>query len=207
MALEAGELSTFMTELKEVVALLDEMPVIEQAKKSIKETLADAEISREERDRLYSNYVQQISIGVLQQGIDIVKTAVAAKYAEEAAKYGVDEAKYKAMQAEAALRKQYGYSVDEYEKMNDEGDGTIDEQNNGFYIDAVYKAVKVFSEQAAMLAQNDIETPPWMVDVMKIGAEIMSRGHINLKEAGEGDETVTVVEYVPDAEGPNGLDA
>ena len=49
----------------------------------------------------------------------------------------------------------------------------IDKQIAGFKKDMNFKILKSLSEQASMLAQNDISTPPWMTTDMQNAIAIM----------------------------------
>jgi len=201
----AIDITSILEDMNTISEALNANAIIVEAKDSILKSLDNAEISTEERDKLFSAYIQQLSIGILTQAIGLAKDVPILKLQEKKLEAEAVKAVYDKLQSIASLKKQFGYGNATEEGLGDSsGDGLIDKQINGFYKDMVHKAVKTFSEQAAMLAQNDVATPDWMVDIMKIGAEIMADGKINILVSGE--PAVTTVNYDGDATEANGLD-
>ena len=187
---------------------LEDNVLIKAAKDAVKEEMGNAEISSEEQGKIYANFAQQISLSLVTEAIKLSSEIPLLTLKEQELQAAADKAVYDKLQSLAALKKQYGYKdADANGLGNSSGDGLIDKQIIGFFKDQVYKGVKTFSEQAAMLAQNDVPTPSWMVDYMKIGAEMLSDGKINLKVVGEGDSATTEVNYDGDATEANGLGA
>ena len=173
--------------------------IVKEAKASIKEMILSAEVSLEERERMFTAYIQQLSLGILSQAVDLAKSLPVLE--QEKDKAGLDK-----FIAQAQLIKQYGFKDATPTSLGDSsGDGMIDIQTKGFYKDQVYKLDKVLSEMAAMLAQNDIVTPDWIVSVQKLCTEIMTDGKIDVKVTGTGAAKVTTVTYNKDNTEPNGL--
>ncbi|MDD5360418.1 MAG: hypothetical protein PHI79_03480 [Sulfurovaceae bacterium] len=76
-------------------------------------------------------------------------------------------------------------------KENQQKVALLEKQTRGFDRDMDYKLIKTLSENSAMLAQADQATPEWIVKTMKLLAETMTEGRINIKE----QNGTTVVEY------------
>lgn len=183
----------FITEVNTACEELLKNKLITDAKTSILDQLHNTEITIEERNKLYTAYLQQISLGALGYAIDIVKMMPE-----------VEASQWKKLSAEAQVKKNFGYGNASIENGLGEStkDGIVDKQIEGFFKDMVYKAMKSCNENGAMLAQADVPTPEWMTDIIKLATEIMSDGKINIvKTAGE-----TQVTYLQDATAPNGLD-
>ena len=193
-----GALKNFMDDLADVSAELEANAFITNAKKSIEDQMHNFEISDEEKAKLFSNYVQQISLGLLSQAVDIVKTAPASKYIEE-------KAKYDKFASEASLRKQYGYEIDADGKLVDKNDGMIDEQTEGFRYDSFYKILSAIGQENQMLVQNDQAVKEWQVDIYKMAVEALSRGKIDITTTGTGDTRETTVEWKGNATKPDGI--
>ena len=66
----------------------------------------------------------------------------------------------------ASAYKQLGATIS-VSGWSNSGVGLIDKQIKGFAKDMDYKILKSYSEQAGMLAQNDIATPVWMTTEMQ----------------------------------------
>ena len=183
-----GELLTFMNDFADVSNELDASVFVLNAKKSILEDLKSFELSQEEKAKLYSNFIQQISMGLIAQAVDIVKTAPASKYAEE-------KAKYDRFAAEASLRKQYGFVIGTDNKLENKEDGLIDEQIKGFGYDGMYKIANIISSENQMLVQNDQAVHDWQVDIWKMAVEQLSRGKIDIETVGTGTTRATTVSW------------
>lgn len=199
MAELSGALLTFMDDLDAVCVRLENNPLVLTAKTSIEEKLNRAKISVEEREKLFSAYVQQISLGLLGQGVEIVRDVPTAKYNE-------DKARFDRASAEASLRKQFGFEIDAAGKLVDKNDGLLDKQIHGFGKDMFYKISSIIGQENQMLVQNDQSVKEWQVDAWKLAVEAMSDGKISFKETSDASgDPVTTVEWIGDAEEPNGL--
>jgi len=201
MAELSTKLKDFMDNLDEVSSRLDKNPLIQNAKSSIEKDLNNTKISKEERLKLFSAYVQQMSMGVLGQAVEIVRDVPTAMANEEKAQY------YK-LQSLASLWKQFGFenidlSQTESKDMlgTSSGEGMIDKQIDGFTKDMFYKLGNMISNENQMLVQNDQAVKPWQVDTLKMVYEAMTNGKINLKTV--NDETIA--EWKADATTPNGI--
>ena len=89
-----ADLNTFMTNMLLVDEQLAGSSSIKAAKDFLTEQLERYELSDAERKKLLAMYLEQISLPQLQLAAEIVKSAGAAKAAE-------DEAKWKALSAQA----------------------------------------------------------------------------------------------------------
>jgi len=175
--------------------------IVKEAKASIKEMILASEVSLEERERMMTAYIQQLSLGILNSATELAKSLPVLEQ-------DLEKATWEKHIARAQLIKKYGFKDATLESLGtSSGDGMIDMQTAGFYKDQIYKLNKTLAEMSAMLAQNDIETPEWITDILKLFAEIMSDGRVDLLVTGTGEDKVTTVTYDHDAVKPNGLGA
>ena len=219
-----GALKAFMDDFSGVEKELAKSEIIKNAKDSISSALENSEVSLEERDKLFSNFMQQISLGLVGQAVEIVKVAAPSKAAEAVSladlkqRFGItldsdgnevdsgkgvyrEQSMLEAAKVKASLEKEFGFTIDSDGKLKNTGKGMLDIQADGFYKQNIAKALRIFSEEKQMLAQADQVPPQWMIDFTKIGAEILTDGKINLwTENGK-----TVVRYVHEATRPDGL--
>ena len=201
-------IDSFMTDVETISDRLQDNPLYTDAKNTITEQLDNVEISTEEKDKLLSSFLQNFSLPAITLAFENAAKIPLLNIEQQKAEAEKDKALYDKLQSLASLKKQYGFKDATTETLGaDSGDGLIDKQIEGFFKDQIYKGIKTFSEQSAMLANNDITTPPWMVDYMKIGAEMLSSGKINIKVEEVSGEEVTTVNYDGDATEANGLDA
>ena len=198
-------IDSFMTDVDSISTRLLANPIYADAKATIVDQLDNVEISTEEKDKLLSAFLQNFATPAITLAFEHAAKIPLLNLEQQKIDAEKDEAVYKKLQALAGLHKQYGYKEATLTGLGtDSKEGLLDRQTQGFYKDQIYKTVKTFSEQAAMLAQNSIETPAWMVDIMRIGSEILSDGKIDITVT--GDPEVTTVVYNGTATEPNGLD-
>jgi hypothetical protein len=198
-------IATFMADVETISTSMLTNPIYTDAKETITEQLDNVEISTEEKDKLLSAFVQNFSVSALTLAFEHAAKIPLLNLEQQKIDAEKDEAVYKKLAALADLKKKYGYKEATLTELGtDSGEGLIDRQTEGFYKDQVYKVMKTFSEQAAMLENAGVTTPPWMVDVMRIGTEILSDGKMDVEVT--GDPEVTTVTYDGTATEPNGLD-
>jgi hypothetical protein len=198
-------IDSFMTDVDNISTKLLANPIYADAKATIVDQLDNVEISTEEKDKLLSAFLQNFATPAITLAFEHAAKVPLLNLEQQKVDAEKDEAVYKKLQALAGLHKQFGYKNASLTGLGTStDDGLIDRQTKGFYKDQVYKIVKTFSEQAAMLAQNSVATPDWMTDVMRIGTEILSDGKMDVTVT--GDPEVTTVKYNATATEPNGLD-
>lgn len=197
-------ITSFMIDVNTISTQILSNAIYTDAKKTIEDQLDNVEISTEEKDKLLSAFVQNFSVPAMTLAFEYAAKIPLLNLEQQKIDAEKDKAVYDKLTSLAGLKKNYGFKDATLEGLGtDSKDGMVDKQIEGFYKDQVYKAVKTFSEQAAMLAQNDIPTPDWMVDVMKIGTEILSSGKIDILVS--GNPAVTTVTYNATATAPDGL--
>ena len=191
----SDDLQKFVDEVNAVSKELWEKNTIAQETKNfIKNQLDNVEISTEDRDKLYLQFIEQLGIGLIAQAQNIVLNVPV-----------INKSKFEELQALAVLHKQHGYGNATSEELGEStGDGLIDEQIKGFVRNDATKVLGHIAGVQQMLAQNDIPVPQWQVDVMKLAIEMATNGKIDIKNNAGAD---TTVKYNKDATEPNGLEA
>ncbi|DAB40283.1 MAG TPA: hypothetical protein CFH81_08800 [Sulfurovum sp. UBA12169] len=197
----AYDVSMFMADVETISDELRENSIYKDAKESIEKAMDNVEISSEEKKKLLSGYLQNFSIPALQMAFD---AASKIKLLE----HEIEKAAFEKLRVLADIKKNYGFGNASAEAGlgEDTKDGLVDEQKAGFFKDQIYKLAKTLSENSYMLAQNDVPTPEWMADAIKLCSEFLSAGKIDITVDRTLPETVTTVTYNANATTPNGLD-
>ena len=176
------------------------------AKSSIESALTKSSMSDEKRALLLQQFTTQIALGFPQMFLSQTMAFYELNLELEVKTVNKELLELQKLERKGSIHKQLGYKVED-RKLVDKKDGLIDKQIEGFDKDMAYKVSKMFSEQSGMLAQNDVATPAWMTDVMKIATEMMTSGKIDIKtitDAGTGKET-TDVKYDDTKTKPDGI--
>ena len=179
----AISLDTILTSIDTISGKFNNNVLVTEARDAIKKGLDLSELSQEEIDRIYSNFSQQLALGLLGQAVALAENMpkliaensmltkeddnLEAKLQRELDI--LDEQKKKLIAENSMLKKQ----DDKLDAKLDAELGILAKQKDGFYKDAVYKGMKVASEQTSMLAQAEMPPPDWMPAYIKSGADIL----------------------------------
>ena len=201
----AVTIESFMTDVDAISEKIKANTIYTDAYDALTVNLDNVEVSTEEKDKLLASFLQNFSIPALTLAFEHAMKIPLFDLEQQKLEAEKDKAAYDKLTSLASLKKQYGFgNATTMDLGASTDDGLLDRQIEGFYKDQVYKISKTFSEQAAMLAQNDVPTPEWMTDVLRIATEILSSGKIDVTVS--GDPEVTTVVYDGTATEPNGLD-
>jgi len=190
----AVTITSVLKDVNTISASLNENVLVVQAKESIKEGLDIAELTTEERDRLFSNFVQQLALGVLGQAIALAKEVpiinlnadqMTKQNAKLTAKLQADidilnKQKTKLDKDISVLTKQENkldkdIAILEIQRSKlgaklDKEIAVLEEQRKGFKQNDVYKGMNVLSQQTSMFAQAEEAPPAWMAGFIQTGA-------------------------------------
>ena len=156
---------------------LNQNILIVEARKDILKELRGSGVSKEERDRLYANFAEQLALGLVAQAMALAKEMplLEEQKAKLSKEIEVEEQQKNKLEKEIEILEiQRGKLEDKLSKEL----AILESQNKGFKKDMYYKIAKIHSENSAMLAQADIETPAWMVEDIKQAISLMSEGEI-----------------------------
>ena len=202
---------------------LNQNILIVEARKDILKGLRGSGVSKEERDRLYANFAEQLALGLVAQAMGLAKEMplLEEQKAKLSKEIEVEEQQKNKLAKEIAileiqrgkledkLSKELAILDSQKAKLSKEIEveeqqknklakeiaileiqrgkledklskelAILESQNKGFKKDMYYKIAKIHSENSAMLAQADIETPAWMVEDIKQAISLMSEGEI-----------------------------
>jgi len=134
-------------DINAISASLNGNVLIAQARKDLKEELKRSGVSKEERDRLYANFTQQLALGLISQAIGLAKEMPIISQNSEKIKKDIAIAEIHRSKLETKL---------------DRENIILQKQADGFDDDSKYKGARVVGDMISMLAQSDVETPAWM---------------------------------------------
>ena len=180
------DINTVLDYFTRIEEKLSQSTLVIEAKKDLLKSLTNSSLTQEKRTQLIQQFSEQIALNFANiamdkaMQIDSVIADIDLK-ASQKAKYTADIAFTNEQKGLVTLQKATEAQKLENEKLilqkekgsaykqlgltlttlgwSNAGNGLVDKQIKGFAKDMDYKIVKSLSEQAGMLAQNDVATP------------------------------------------------